>query len=196
MTIEFKRTKLKISFFFALTIAVIGITDKTNSILLCLAASALHEIGHLSAIYLFRERPKEIAVTPFGIRIERKENNSLSFMKEAFCAFAGPLVNLILFLTFHNTYFSEINLAIAFLNLLPCEPLDGSKIFENILKTKFSYEKVERISLIVSCITVFPVAVSGFLLLFQSKGNFTLLLVSFYLIFFIALKKKNIPSAN
>lgn len=196
MTIRFKETKIKVSFFFALTIALIGISDKTNSALLCLAAAALHEGGHLIPIYLFGEKPNKIILTPFGIRIERKENNSLSFLKEAICAFSGPLVNLILALIFRKTSFSHINLSIALLNLLPCEPLDGSKILENILKIKFTREKVEKISLVISCVTVFPVAVIGFILLFESKGNFTLLLVSLYLIFFIALKKKNIPSTH
>lgn len=196
MTIKCKEIKITVSFFFALTVAVIGITDRTNSALLCLISAILHELGHLCAIYFFKEKPKEIIFTPFGIRIERKENSVLSFPKEAMCAFAGPFVNLILSFIFLNTYFSEINLAIAFLNLLPCEPLDGSKIMENILKTKMNFYKVEKISLIISCITVFPVAVAGFILLFESKGNFTLLLVSFYLIFFIALKKKNIPSTR
>lgn len=194
MTIKFKETKIKISFFFALAITLIGIFDKTNSAILCMAAAALHELGHLSAIYFFREKPKEIVLTPFGIRIERNENNSLSFIKEIICAFSGPLVNIVLALIFRGTYFSEINIVMATLNLLPCEPLDGSKIIENFLKIKFSWEKVEKISLVLSCITVFPVAVVGFIILFHSKGNFTLLLVSFYLIFFIALKKKNIPS--
>ncbi len=196
MTIQCKETKITISFLFALVVAVIGISDKTNSTVLCLISAALHELGHLSAIFIFGEKPKEIVFTPFGIRIERRENHSLSFTKEAVCAFSGPFINLILALIFRNTYFSEVNLAIAFLNLLPCEPLDGSKILENILKNKLSSEKVEKISLIISCITVFPVAVTGFILLFESKGNFTLLLVSFYLIFFIALKKKNIPSTK
>ena len=192
MTTKYKDCKIKISFFFALTLALLGIFDKTNSALLCLLSALLHESGHLCALLLFRETPKEIVFTPFGIRIERKNTNNLSFLKESFCAFAGPLVNLILALIFKDTYFSEINLVIGILNLLPCEPLDGSKILENMLKTKLDFEKAVKISLIVSCITVFPVAILGFIVLFQSKYNFTLLFVSIYLIFFIAIKKKNI----
>ncbi|MBP3330112.1 MAG: site-2 protease family protein [Clostridia bacterium] len=196
MTIKCKETKIKVSFFFALTLALIGISDKTNTTLLCLLAASLHELGHLIFLLACKEKPTEIIFTPFGIRIERRNNNSLSFKKEALSAFAGPLVNLILFIFFRGTYFAQINLTIAVLNLLPCEPLDGSKILENILKIKLPFIKAEKISLIISCITVFPVAVLGFIILFQSKYNFSLLFVSIYLIFFIALKKKNIPSAN
>lgn len=195
MTTKYKGCKIKISFFFALTLTLIGIFDKTNSALLCLLSALLHETGHLLSLFLFGEKPKEIVFTPFGIRIERRSTNTLSFLKESFCAFAGPLVNLVLAIIFKGSYFSQINLVIGLLNLLPCEPLDGGKIIENILKTKLDFVKAEKISLIISCITVFPVAISGFVVLFQSRYNFTLLFVSFYLVFFIAIKKKNIADS-
>ncbi len=190
MTIKFKGTKIYISFFFALTVAVIGIFDKTGSVFLCILSGILHETGHLAVLLFSREKPEKICITPFGMRIERQTEGKLSFSKEAFCAFAGPLVNIILFLVFYGTRFSEINLAIALLNLLPCEPLDGGKILENLLKSRISFAKAEKITLIVSCFTVFPVAVLGFIILFQSRYNFSLLFISFYLIFFITLKKK------
>ena len=193
MTIKFKDTKIYISFFFALTVSLIGIFDKTGSVFLCILSGLLHETGHLSVLLLSGEKPEKICITPFGMRIERKDCSNLSFKREAVCAFAGPLVNIILFFAFYGTRFSEINLTIAVLNLLPCEPLDGGKILENLLKTKLTFEKTEKISLIISCVTVFPVAVLGFIILFQSRYNFSLLFISFYLIFFIALKKKKIP---
>lgn len=193
MTIKFKEIKIHISFFFALTVALLGIFDKTGTIFLCLLSGVLHETGHLAVLLLSREKPKEIHVTPFGMRIERQSDGFLSIRKEILCAFAGPFVNFLLALIFHGSYFSKVNLTIGLFNLLPCEPLDGGKILENILKIKFSAEKTEKISLVISCITVFPVAVSGFVILFQSRYNFSLLFISFYLVFFIALKKKNIP---
>ncbi len=192
MTIKFKETKIKISFFFALAITLIGIFDKENTVLLSLCAAILHEVGHLCFMILFGEIPKEIDVTPFGIRIERVENSKIGFGKEILCAFAGPFVNLIFAIVFRGNYFSKINTVIAALNLLPCEPLDGNKILENILLLKFSREKTEKISLLVSCITVFPIAIAGFIVLLESRYNFSLLIISFYLLFFIALKKKNI----
>lgn len=192
MTIKFKDTKIYISFFFALTVAIIGIFDKTGSVFLCILSGILHETGHLAVLLLSREKPEKICITPFGMRIERKDCSNLSLKREALCAFAGPLVNIVLFLIFFGTRFSEINLTIAALNLLPCEPLDGSKILENLLKIKTDFETVEKISLIISCVTVFPVAILGFIILFQSRYNFSLLFISFYLIFFIALKKKKI----
>ncbi len=192
MTIKFKDTKIRISFFFALTVALIGIFDKTGSVFLCILTGLLHETGHLTVLLLSNEKPREICLSPFGMRIERRSENTLSFKREILCAFAGPLVNLILFFIFFGTYFSKINLAIALFNLLPCEPLDGGKILENFLRIRMSFEKAEKIILIISCITVFPISVLGFIILFQSKYNFSLLFISFYIIFFIAVKKKSI----
>lgn len=192
MTIKFKETKIHISFFFGLTVALMGLFDKTGTVFLCLLSGILHEAGHLTVLFLSREKPKEIRITPFGMRIERKDENLLSFRKEILCAFAGPLVNISLWLIFKGTYFSQINISIALLNLLPCEPLDGGKISENFLKLKTSKEKAEKISFIISCITVVPVMVSGVLILIESRYNFSLLLISFYLIFFIIMKKKKV----
>lgn len=173
--------------------ALMGLFDKTGTVFLCLLSGVLHETGHLTVLLLSREKPKEIHITPFGMRIERQDENFLSFRKEILCAFAGPLVNIILCLIFYGTYFSKINLSIALLNLLPCEPLDGGKILENFLKLKSSKEKAEKLSFIISCFTVFPVAVLGFIILLHSHYNFSLLFISFYLIFFIVLKKKKRP---
>lgn len=193
MTIKFKGTKIYISFFFALTLSVIGIFDKTGSVFLCILSGLFHETGHLAVLLKSHEKPKKICLTPFGMRIERDSESTLSFKREAFCAFAGPLVNLVLSAVFYGTYFSKINFIIALMNLLPAEPLDGGKILENLLKTKLSFVKAEKITLIVSCITVFPLAVLGFIILFQSRYNFSLLFISFYIIFFIAMKKRNLP---
>lgn len=192
MTIKFKETKIHISFFFGLTVALIGLFDKTGTVFLCLLSGVIHETGHLTILLLSREKPREIHITPFGMRIERKDENFLSFRKEILCAFAGPFVNIVLFLIFKDTYFSKINLSIAILNLLPCEPLDGGKILENFLNLKLSKSKAEKISFIISCITVFPVTVLGLMILIQSKYNFSLLLISFYLVFFIIMKKKKV----
>ena len=107
MTIKFKGTKISVSFFFALTVALIGIFDKTGSVFLCILSGILHETGHLAVLLFSREKPDKICFTPFGMRIERKADSALSFRAEAFCAFAGPLVNLVLFFVFRGTYFSK-----------------------------------------------------------------------------------------
>lgn len=191
MTTKFKETKIHVSFFFGLTVALMGIFDKTGNVFLCLVSGIIHEAGHLSVLLLSHEKPKDIYVTPFGMKIERQEENVINPFIEILCAFAGPLVNLISYLIFKESRFSEINLTIGLFNLLPCTPLDGNKILENFLKLKFPQEITDKISLIISCITVFPVAIIGFIILFKSRYNFSLLFISFYIIFFIALKKKN-----
>lgn len=193
MTTEFKGTKISVNFLFALTLAVISLFDKSGEILFCLIFAFLHELGHLSVLLLSKEKPKRIVFTPFGIRIERNENKRLNYKTEALCAFMGPAVNIffaVIFFILENKKLFSVNLALSFLNLLPCEPLDGGKILENLLLFNFSEEKTDKIIIAVSCITVFPVAILGFLVLLKSRYNFSLLLISLYLIFFIAMKAK------
>ena len=192
MTTKFKETKIHVSFFFGLTVALTGLFDQTGTILLCLLAGIIHEAGHLAVLLVSHEKPKEIHITPFGMRIERNSGFLMSFGQEILCAFAGPLVNLIVWLIFRGSRFSEINLTIGLFNLLPCEPLDGNKILENFLRLRFSQTTTEKISLAISCITVLPVAIAGFIILVKSRHNFSLLLISVYIIFFIAIKKKRI----
>ncbi len=194
MTAEFKETKIEVGFLFALSMTLLSIFDKSGEIFYCLIFAFLHELGHLSVLVFAKEKPKKIVFTPFGIRIERRTNKSLTFTEEALCAFMGPAVNIALAVVFFflkKEKFFTINLALALLNLLPCEPLDGGKILENLLKTKLTEEKADKILITVSCISVFPVAVLGFLVLLKSRYNFSLLLISFYLIFFIVKKTKN-----
>ncbi len=194
MTTKFKETKIHVSFFFGLTVALMGLFDKTGNIFLCLVSGIIHESGHLAVLLLSHEKPKDIFITPFGMRIERTEENLTKPSLEILCAFAGPLVNILAWLIFKGSKFSEINLTIGLFNLLPCTPLDGNKILENFLKLKFSQETTDKISLIISCITIFPVAIAGFIILLESRYNFSLLLISFYMIFFIILKNTNIKS--
>ncbi len=196
MTTKFKETKIHISFFFGLTVALIGLFDKTGNVFLCLLSGVIHEAGHLAILLISREKPKDIYITPFGMRIERCPDFFLSFKREILCAFAGPFVNILAWLIFKGSRFSEINLTIGLFNLLPVTPLDGNKILENFLRLKFSQQTTDKISLIISCITVFPVAVTGFMILLESRYNFSLLLISFYMIFFIAMKSKAITDTR
>ena len=190
MITKSKETKIHVSFFFGLTVALMGLFDKTGNIFLCLISGIIHEAGHLAVLLLSKEKPKDIYITPFGMRIERREENITNPFTEILCAFAGPFVNILAWLIFKGSRFSEINFTIGLFNLLPCTPLDGNKILESFLRLNFSQEKTDKISLIVSCITVFPVAILGFVILFKSRYNFSLLLISLYIIFFIAVKNK------
>ncbi|MPM72675.1 hypothetical protein SDC9_119651 [bioreactor metagenome] len=199
MTAEFKNVKISLNFFFAVVITLMLIYDKSNLIVLNLCAVIMHETGHLLCMLLMGEKPKEIKFTPFGLCIERAPVSRLSYNQEIWVAFAGPLINILLFAVFLMIYLfsgneaivicSVINIVIALFNLLPCEPLDGSKMLQNYLLKRHDEREVKKLLKYVSAIAIFPVAVAGFVILVRSGYNISLLLVSIYLIAFLIFKK-------
>lgn len=110
--------------------------------------------------------------------------NEYNFRKRelgtAITALAGPVSNILVasFLALINYLFSPnlnsilgsflltftiINLALAFFNLLPIPPLDGHKIVRAMLPKKMRYywEKLEKFSIILLIILIFPITASG-----------------------------------
>lgn len=194
MELKFKGTKIKISFFFALGLCVVSLFDRTNIVGINLLCAALHECGHIAAMALSGERPKEICFTPFGLRIDRKEMNSVDFRKEALIALAGPMTNFFLALTAaliqkysgaNLSAFVAINIVLGTLNMAVCEPLDGYRAARYILMQKMSEEKTEKILKISSLVFLFPIAAAGFFVLIKSGYNFSLLLIACYLCAFL-----------
>lgn len=194
MELKFKKTKIKVSFFFALGVCVISMFDRTNIILINLLSAALHECGHIAAMAALGEKPEEIHFTPFGMRIERKEINAMNFKNEAIIALAGPSTNFLLAISavivqklFYIDLYAvaAVNIALGTLNLAVCEPLDGYRAAKYILLQKTSEEKTEKILKISSLVFLFPIAVAGFYVLIKSGYNFSLLLVAGYLCAFL-----------
>ena len=116
-----------------------------------------------------------------------------------FILIGGPLANLfgvgILYLLHYvmgnqNTVLSiSENLFLCVFNLLPIESLDGGQILYIFLSSKFDEHKSVVILKFVSFVILFPLAIIGFYILLKSKNNFSLLLISCYLIAVVLIKK-------
>uniref|UniRef100_UPI0002DC4984 site-2 protease family protein n=1 Tax=Ruminococcus bromii TaxID=40518 RepID=UPI0002DC4984 len=74
------------------------------------------------------------------------------------------------------------NLCTGLFNMLPVMSLDGGQLMYVILCRKFSEKSAERIINITAVIILFPLTVLGFMVLLNSKYNFSLLFVCAYLI--------------
>ena len=199
MTIRFSNTTVKISFLFAFSLTVFALCDRTNIILYNIVSALFHETGHLLSLFFFGEKPEMIRFTPFGMKIQRKSGDTMSFLGETVTALAGPFMNFLLaliLLAFQKLWgfrlgeIIEINIALGALNLLICEPLDGYRALKFIMLKKISEEKTEIFLKISSLIVIFPVSVAGFLVLIKSGYNFSLLLVAVYLCSFIIIRQK------
>ena len=140
---------------------------------------------------MLRTPPTRITLTAFSVDISDRYSHTRGDMKNIFLALAGPLANFLATIIFyvlsiilHSTYYipAAINLLIGCFNLLPIISLDGYQIVHTILSTKFSPKTTCFITNCLSVIVLLPILIFGFILVFRAKYNFSLLIVSIYLI--------------
>lgn len=160
---------------------------------------SLHELGHIFCIKAFRYKIIQVELYPFGgmTRIDKPINSSIN--KELFISISGILMQLVLqgimnFLTIKrivlpNTYqmFTFYNYTIAFFNLLPMYPLDGSRCLNAFLEKIMPYEQAikwtNRICLLVFLLfTIYNC--------FSPKKNYTICLFLFVQFFLIVNQQK------
>ncbi len=184
-------TEVTVSPLFFCLLAVLLLYEPKGIAAGCLAASLLHECGHLAVMLTRRTLPRRVTVGVFGMRIEKGTNLSLSLRDEFLIAAGGPAVNFMcsaLLLLSAKGYAAAVHFAMAALNMLPVFPLDGGVMLQCVLHRRLSPHKAETVLRVMSLCTVFPLGVVGFLVLIQSGYNISLLAVDVYLIFLLFFK--------
>ena len=200
--IEFKifRIHINIDFYFIIMCFILllgSLFDFSISIIL----SIIHELGHILFMKIYKIRINRINITPFSVDIIHN-SSFIPYKKEIIILLFGPLINIFLSLLFFVLYTLSPNqnlfkyisiqsLLIGFINLIPISSLDGGRILLIWLKNHFDIEDAEKISFIVSIIFIIPLMTSGFLILFKSNFNISILLLSIYLCYFLILQKWN-----
>lgn len=184
MNFSFHRVSIRISFWFVAVISIMLILFPETQAFYCFMFCIIHEVGHLLAMLITGRKISCLHFGYFGIKI-CTDKSFIPAMKDAFIAIGGPMMNLIaasvLFPAGQNNL-ALINLALAFFNLLPVSVLDGG----HLLSALFPESKVIKMLSIATCILLF---LCGIVTAVYSKKNFTLLIVSLYLITGIAGQK-------
>ena len=93
-------------------------------------AAAVHELGHLAAMYFLGVPVLGINLYPGGARIEA---GPMVPVEEILCALAGPVVGAMTI--FAWKWFPELavaGLVQTVFNLIPIYPLDGGRVARNI----------------------------------------------------------------
>lgn len=109
-------------------------------------ALAAHEVSHLFSAILLDIGFTKVKITLFGFNLNAKLDN-ISFIKKIFLFLAGPLCNICFYFGFRNTKFfnfANINLFLAYMNLIPIVPLDGGNICKTVLETFLEMKTVCR----------------------------------------------------
>ena len=182
-------TEFYISFLFAAVITAMIAFDRTGYILPLLFAVLMHEGGHLAAMWILDCAPKRVRLVPASVEITAKM--TVSHKNEIAVALCGPLVNIILFITFGLNYLVYkrslslicclINLLIAAFNLLPVRGLDGGTVLFTLISRK-NPEKAGLVMRIINLSLAAVVIVTAVCLCFKGRFNISLFITGLYLI--------------
>lgn len=190
----------KLEFHYSYIIIAFGfiITGYFKILLIVTSIILIHELGHLTMMFVFKDEVESITIYPFGgiIKTNTLINESLikSFLVSVFgfvFQFFYFFVIIILYkngVIVSNTYeiFKIYNINILLFNILPIIPLDGSKIL-NIFFNKFiSYKRSCYLSVYVSLISLIVILVN------LEKFNYSYIILITLLLNNIYLYYKNI----
>lgn len=159
--------------------------DTEGVVLPALAASLLHETGHLAMMLLLGSPPRKIECRLIGFQIEN-HTMTFNYTQDMLVSLAGAAVNILTFFVcfFFTRYttFALVNLCIGVLNLLPVHPLDGSRVLYCLLCRKRGEESARQWVRRAAVLVLLPLASAGFYLFITSGYNPSLFLLVIYLV--------------
>ena len=186
-----KKNNINISIYFIFFIIILVLSKDIKAIIFYSFAVFMHELAHYFVAKKLGYNLNKFYLMPYGVCLNYQEN-IFSGNDEILIALAGPFFNLLLCIVclalwwlfpqlyYFLDYFCFANLILGGFNLLPCFPLDGGRVFVNLLSKKIDREKAYKIAnslnIIFSLILVILFLVSIF-----KEINFTYLLIAIFL---------------
>ena len=170
------------------------ITGLFRELVLFMLIIIIHELGHICAGLLFKQKIEKVILLPFGgITIFSMKLN-ISIYKEFIIASMGPIFQIIGYLILsnfiHNTYFYYYNLVILIFNLIPIYPLDGSKIIDSIFNYFSNYKLRFFMTIYMSFLLI--IIISIYIVL--NKMSYFFLIIFFFLGYKTIIEYLNYPN--
>lgn len=98
----------------------------------------LHELAHIIVAKKLGLSISKIVVSPLGMNAIINDFDNTYLYKKIMITSAGVIFNIIISMIFYNyEYIRNLNLSIAFFNILPILPLDGGKLYNYVLGNIF-----------------------------------------------------------
>ena len=144
----------------------------------------VHEYSHATIAYKLGYQLNSIKLAPFGICLNI-DNNSIERLDSVKIALAGPIVNFVLAIICMAVWwiapeiyaytkdFFEANVITGLFNLLPCYPLDGGRILNELIGGKNK-------KLFVTINSIFGIMFICLYFIFDK--NFSLIIIAAFLI--------------
>lgn len=191
MKLKFFSVDVYISFLSIAFLSLAIICDKKGTVILCLVSSIFHEAGHILLMFSRGVKVKDIRFNLGDVAINA-DFSTVSVKDEILITLGGVMVNFTLsalsfilwVLVKSELFFSfgMVNLLLGMFNLLPVRNLDGGEILSIALNSRCSAKISDIICDTVTVIFMVPVGILGFVSLFNSSFNYSLLFASLYLI--------------
>ena len=182
----FTKGYIKINFSFFVVLIVCLFFQVLNIFFYAFIFVFLHEMAHILTAKKFGLKCKKIIITPIGQIAVLENIQFLPKIKKIIIVLAGIILNLILAFIFSlfssekMELFKNINLSIAFFNILPIHPLDGGRFLQYYLSGKIGDLKVNTLIKKVSTFFSFLLFFLGFLQIIFIPYNISLLCLGLY----------------
>lgn len=181
----------EITFLFAALIAFIITMNAPSNVMITIASSLVHEIGHLLAMSAVGNKPQAVRLEVTGMNIKRAESIKISIKNEILIALGGPLVNIVIFvicgfvICFYKSEFlltvACINLILMIFNILPVKRLDGGMILYFLLSQRFDTEICSAVLKITSIAFIALIYIWGIYVFASSGYNFSVIIIAIFL---------------
>ncbi len=175
--------------------------------LLTFIALIIHEASHILVSLAQGGKLDSVKVFPIGLNAVFKDD----FYGESnrfFINISGPLTNLLIFLVCFsiNTYYLHrsdnmrffilINIFLAIFNMLPVLPLDGGRIFRDILTSRIGLFKAYKYSRRVSKGLGLFIILIGIIQSYDNIYNFSLIFLGIYIFHFLKYEETEVYFMN
>lgn len=178
--------RVEVSGGFLLVLALLYYMDDQGLLFPALAACALHELGHLAAIYLLGGRVVRLSLSCVGAEMRLSDRQAMGHGGEVLAALAGPAAGLLAAWpmarmgTDWGWCCAGLSVVLSLFNLLPVSRLDGGRALGHLLALA-GLEGAERAIAVLSAASAAGLLLVGGLLFIQGRGNLTLLLTAAWL---------------
>lgn len=169
------------------------LTGYVNLFLIYLAVVILHELAHAFVAKKLGYKINKFFLLPFGVQLSL-EQNFIEEKDEIYVALAGPLFNIFLALLCIAVWWIEpvvfnytkefvlANFINGLINLMPCYPLDGGRIFVAQLSKYTERKKALNFCFIFNYVIAFLFVILFFVYL-KNGINITFALMSMFIFF-------------
>lgn len=189
MKLKIARIDFFIGYEVAAALTAVLLLDREYRILCCFLAAAVHELGHVLMMLLYRVRVRRVRLRLFDTLIEADDAPSAS--ADVWITLGGPLANLLFaaVLCPFGIRPGLPHLALGIFNLLPVMSLDGGHLLSIFLIRKYTPRVCDTVIKVTTFIILLPLMTAGLFVLFNSGYNYSLLISSLYLTAILFIKK-------